>query len=283
MKPLIVRTVKELRARIGAMRKVEKTIGLVPTMGALHEGHLSLVRAAKADNDAVVVSIFVNPTQFNDPKDLEKYPRDEATDVALLEPLGVDIVWAPQIDEMYAGGFATKVSVEGVSEGLCGATRPGHFDGVATVVTKLLLQVLPDAAYFGQKDYQQLAVINRFVKDLNIPVEIVGCPILREDDGLAMSSRNVRLSDNGRALAPVLFQTLIDTAAQIDSGNEVVSAIQLAEKKLLDAGFEGIDYLEMRSADDLSQMTVFDRPARLFVAAFLNGVRLIDNVVVKGR
>lgn len=283
MKPLIFRTVKELRAQIGQLRMVGTTVGLVPTMGALHEGHLSLVRAAKADNHAVVVSIFVNPTQFNDPKDLEKYPRDEATDVALLEPLGVDIVWAPDVSEMYADGFSTKVSVQGVSDGLCGATRPGHFDGVATVVTKLLLQVMPDTAYFGQKDYQQLAVINRFVKDLNIPVEIVGCPILREDDGLAMSSRNVRLSDKGRALAPVLFQTLSETAAQIDSGNEVISAIQLAEKKLLDAGFEGIDYLEMRSADDLSPMTKLDRPARLFVAAFLDGVRLIDNVVVKGR
>ncbi len=142
-------------------------------MGALHEGHLSLVRAAKADDHAVIVSIFVNPTQFNDPKDLEKYPRNEASDVALLEPLDVVIVWAPDVGEMYADGFSTKVSVEGVSDGLCGATRPGHFDGVATVVTKLLLQALPDAAYFGQKDYQQLAVINRFVKDLDIPVEIV--------------------------------------------------------------------------------------------------------------
>jgi len=283
MKPLIIRTVKELRAQIAELRKSGKTVGLVPTMGALHEGHLSLVRAAKADNHAVVVSIFVNPTQFNDPKDLKKYPRDEATDVALLEPLGVDIVWAPDVSEMYADSFSTKVSVQGVSDGLCGATRPGHFDGVATVVTKLLLQVLPDAAYFGQKDYQQLAVINRFVKDLDIPVEIVGCPILREDDGLAMSSRNVRLSDKGRALAPVLFQTLSETAARIDSGKEVISAIQLAKEKLLDAGFEGIDYLEMRSADDLSPMTKLDLPARLFVAAFLDGVRLIDNMVVKGR
>ncbi|MFT6657649.1 pantoate--beta-alanine ligase [Maritalea sp.] len=283
MKPVIVRTIDELRERVRGLRKQGHTVGLVPTMGALHAGHLSLVQAAKADGHKVIVSIFVNPTQFNDPKDLDKYPRDEAADVALLAPLGVDIVWAPDVDEMYADGFSTTVSVSGVSEGLCGATRPGHFDGVATVVTKLLLQAQADAAYFGQKDFQQLAVINRFVTDLNIPVEIVGCPILREDDGLAMSSRNVRLSETGRKTAPALFLALSKAAEDIESGNDVTRVLAHASKSLLEAGFTSIDYLELRASDNLSPMAQFDRPARLFAAAFLGDVRLIDNVVVKGR
>ncbi|WP_299347109.1 pantoate--beta-alanine ligase [uncultured Maritalea sp.] len=283
MSPVIVRTIDELRLRVRELRAAGHTIGLVPTMGALHEGHLSLVQAAKDDGHKVIVSIFVNPTQFNDKKDLEKYPRNEAADVALLEPLDVAIVWAPHVEEMYADGFATTVSVSGITDGLCGATRPGHFDGVATVVSKLLLQALPDAAYFGQKDYQQLAVINRLVADLNIPAKIVGCPILREVDGLAMSSRNVRLSEKGRKTAALLFQTLSQAAEDIDSGKSVETVMSRSSEALLAAGFEAIDYLEMRSADDLSPMTEFDRPARLFVAAFLDGVRLIDNVVVKGR
>jgi len=283
MKPIIVRTIAELRQRVGDLRKQGQTIGLVPTMGALHEGHLSLVEAAKADGHKVVVSIFVNPTQFNDPKDLEKYPRNEAADVDLLTPFGVDLVWAPDVDEMYAKGFATNISVGGISEGLCGATRPGHFDGVATVVSKLLLQSLPDAAYFGQKDFQQLAVINRLVADLNIPVEIVGCPILREIDGLAMSSRNVRLSEAGRKIAPFLYQTLSEAAEQIVSGRDIETTLSNAAQGLLDAGFSSIDYLELHASDDLSPILELDRPARLFVAAFLDGVRLIDNVVVKGR
>lgn len=283
MKPVIVRTIYELRERVRGLRKQGHTVGLVPTMGALHAGHLSLVQAAKADGHKVIVSIFVNPTQFNDPKDLDKYPRDEAADVALLAPLGVNLVWAPDVDEMYADGFATTVSVSGVSEGLCGATRPGHFDGVATVVTKLLLQAQADAAYFGQKDFQQLAVINRLVTDLNIPVEIVGCPILREDDGLAMSSRNVRLSETGRKTAPALFQTLGKAAEDIESGSDVTRVLAQACKSLLEAGFTSIDYLELRASDNLSPMAQFDRPARLFAAAFLGDVRLIDNVVVKGR
>lgn len=283
MSVVIVRTLAELRQRLRDLRIAGHSIGLVPTMGALHEGHLSLVQAAKVDGHKVIVSIFVNPTQFNDKKDLEKYPRDEAADVALLAPLDVDIVWAPDVDEMYADGFATTVSVGGISEGLCGAARPGHFDGVATVVSKLLLQSLPDAAYFGQKDYQQLAVINRLVADLNIPVNIVGCPILREKDGLAMSSRNVRLSDAGRKIAPLLFQTLSKAALEIESGKSVVSAIDTATDTLKAAGFQDVDYLEMRSEVDLMPMSELDRPARLFVAAFLDDVRLIDNVVVKGR
>jgi len=184
---------------------------------------------------------------------------------------------------MYAKGFATNISVGGITDGLCGETRPGHFDGVATVVTKLLLQSLPDAAYFGQKDYQQLAVINRFVTDLNIPVDIVGCAILRETDGLAMSSRNVRLTEMGRKVAPVLFQTLSTASAEIESGTTIASAIDKASKSLLKAGFTSIDYLEVRSSDDLTLMHENSRAARLFVAAFLDGVRLIDNVGVKGR
>ncbi|MGJ8528449.1 pantoate--beta-alanine ligase [Maritalea sp.] len=280
MSPVIVRTVDELRKKVRGLRDHGRTIGFVPTMGALHEGHLSLVRAAKADGHATIVSIFVNPTQFNDPKDLEKYPRNEAADVALLAPLDVAIVFAPTVDQMYVDGFSTKVSVTGISEVLCGATRPGHFDGVATIVSKLLLQALPDAAYFGQKDYQQLAVIDRVVADLNIPTEIVGCPILREVDGLAMSSRNVRLSSAGRQAAPVLLTTLKDAATKIAGGADISTTIDEAQKTILGAGFSNIDYLELRANADLAKLSRFDRPARLFVAAFLDGVRLIDNLEI---
>ncbi len=279
----IIRTVEDLRAATSALRREGKVIGMVPTMGALHDGHLSLVRAAQEHCDAVVVSIFVNPTQFNDPADLEKYPRTEDTDIAMLKPLGVDIVYAPNAKEMYATGFATNVSVSGISDGLCGATRPGHFDGVATVVTKLLLQAMPDKAFFGEKDFQQLAVIRRFVADLNIPVVIKGCPTQRENDGLAMSSRNTRLSERERKIAPQLFQTLKRVAAEIESGADVKVSIQEAGASLIETGFAKVDYLELRASDDLTPLDQIDRPARLFVAAFLGDVRLIDNVEVSVR
>jgi pantoate--beta-alanine ligase len=239
------------------------------------------VKAAKADGHAVVVSIFVNPTQFNDPKDLEKYPRTEEADVALLETLDTEVVYAPNAREMYADGFATKVHVNGVADGLCGAARPGHFDGVATVVSKLLLQCLPDQAYFGEKDFQQLAVIKRMVADLNIPVDIVGCPIMREPDGLAMSSRNVRLSAGGRANSVALIEALNGAASAIENGADISKALEDARTHILAHGFEKIDYFELRSVDNLTPLDRPDRPARLFVAAFIDDVRLIDNVEVR--
>jgi len=280
MTPTVIRTVAELRQHVANLRASGETVALIPTMGALHDGHLSLVRKAIKDGHQSIVSIFVNPTQFNDPKDLEKYPRDEATDVALLAPLNVSAVFAPSADEMYSDGYSTTVSVSGVSEGLCGAARPGHFDGVATVVSKLLLQCLPDAAYFGKKDFQQISVINRVVIDLNIPVQIVGCPILREADGLAMSSRNVRLTEKGRIIAGQLNVVMRECAQDIAAGSKVASRLKDAKSQIMAAGFTDIDYLEMRSSADLKPIEKLDQPARLFVAAFLDNVRLIDNFEV---
>lgn len=281
MSPTIIRNVAGLRAHVAQLRASGKTIGMVPTMGALHQGHLSLVRAAKADGHAVVVSIFVNPTQFNDPKDLEKYPRTEDADIALLQTLDTEVVYAPNAREMYAEGFATNVHIEGITDSLCGVARPGHFDGVATVVSKLLLQCLPDQAYFGEKDFQQLAVIKRMVADLNIPVNIAGCPIMREADGLAMSSRNVRLSQEGRKNAVALITALKRAAQAIEAGENPHNLIQEEIANILKSGFDKLDYFELRASDNLELLKQLDRPARLFVAAFIDDVRLIDNMEVR--
>ncbi|MCF4097968.1 pantoate--beta-alanine ligase [Maritalea mediterranea] len=277
----IVRSIAELRAVRKAWHAEGKIIGFVPTMGALHAGHLSLVEAAKAQSDKVMVSIFVNPTQFNDPKDLESYPRTEATDLEKLKPLDVDLVYMPDADEMYAAGFATKVQVEGLADCLCGATRPGHFDGVATVVTKLFLQSGADKAFFGEKDYQQLQVIRRLVADLNIDIDVIGCPIMREQDGLAMSSRNVRLSDEARAIAPALHNIMEKCILDVQAGKSIDEAIVEAKLRLAEAGFGQVDYFEFRDNADLVLLDILDRPARLFAAVFLDNVRLIDNLEVQ--
>lgn len=278
-----IRSRKGLRRRIGQWRANGERIALVPTMGALHEGHLSLVRLAKAKADRAVVSIFVNPTQFGPNEDFDQYPRDEAADRAMLKPLGVDLVYAPAPEEVYPPGFQTRVIVEELSQGLCGESRPSHFSGVATVVTKLLLQCLPDVAIFGQKDYQQLQVIKRMVLDLDIPVSILGGPIVREPDGLALSSRNAYLSKAHRTVAPLLHASITDAAGKIADGQTVGRALGQARKRLQAAGFR-IDYLEARDAATLE--TVRSRPeapTRLFVAAFLGKTRLIDNVPVRAR
>ncbi|TKA97236.1 pantoate--beta-alanine ligase, partial [Cereibacter changlensis] len=208
MTVVILRRVADLRTMVRGWKAAGQTVGVVPTMGALHEGHLSLARAAKAGCDRVIVTIFVNPKQFNNPADLEKYPRTEDRDAALLATVGVDVIFAPSPDEVYPPGFATTVSVSGVSAPLEGAHRPGHFDGVAAVVAKLFGMTMADRAYFGEKDWQQLQVVQRLVADLNLPVEIVGCETVREADGLAMSSRNARLSEGGRAIAPALHREM---------------------------------------------------------------------------
>ncbi|MFC6487102.1 pantoate--beta-alanine ligase [Nitratireductor sp. GCM10026969] len=276
----IVRTVPDLRARVRAWREEGARIAVVPTMGALHEGHLSLVRAALRRADRVIVTLFVNPKQFNSASDLAAYPRTEEEDAAKLAPLGVDILYAPGAEEMYPEGFATTVSVGGVSEGLCGAFRPGHFDGVATVVTKLLLQAGADLAFFGEKDFQQLQVVRRLVRDLDIPVEIVACPTVREEDGLAISSRNVRLSERERQIAPKLAGVLHQAAGRIGAGAAVDRTLADARSAILAAGYERLEYLELRTEDGLAPLSSLDRPARLLAAAWLGEIRLIDNVQV---
>lgn len=276
-----VRTVAALRAQVARWRAAGERVAVVPTMGALHEGHLSLVRTAQAHAKRVIVTLFVNPRQFNNADDLAAYPRTERSDAEKLAPLGVDILYAPDAAEMYPAGFATTVSVAGVSEGLCGAFRPGHFDGVATVVTKLLLQAGADCAVFGEKDFQQLAVIRRLVADLDIPVEIIPGATVREPDGLALSSRNVRLTPAGRLKAPALAATLLDTAARLRDGADPAHLLEKARHAILSAGFSEVEYLELRDAATLTPLGRPTSPARLLAAAWLDGVRLIDNVPVE--
>ncbi|RID91735.1 pantoate--beta-alanine ligase [Gemmobacter lutimaris] len=276
----ILRTVAELRTRVRGWKADGRQVGVVPTMGALHEGHLSLVRAAKRGCDRVIVTVFVNPAQFNNPEDLAKYPRTEAADAALLAEEGVDVLFAPGPDEVYPAGFASQVIVSGVSAPLEGERRPGHFEGVATVVTKLFGMTQADRAYFGQKDWQQLQVVKRLVADLNIPVEVVGCETIREPDGLAMSSRNVRLDPLSRAQAPALHRILQKAAQALRGGAEVAPVLAQAVAEVKQAGFSEVDYLELRTAAMLEPATSVAQPARLLAAATIGDVRLIDNIPV---
>lgn len=282
MSPPIARTVAELRARVAQWRSAGERVGLVPTMGALHEGHLSLIRLAKAHAHRAVASLFVNPTQFGPNEDFEAYPRSEARDAELLASVGCDLLYAPSLGEMYPQGFATTVSVRGVSEPLDGAARPGHFAGVATVVAKLLLQCGPDVAVFGEKDYQQLQVIRRFVRDLDIPVEIVGAPTARAEDGLALSSRNAYLTEGERVAAPELHRALSAAVDQIHAGRPVAEAEAEAVQRLQSAGFSRVDYVEVRGSDDLARLGPgpIAGPARILGAAVLGKARLIDNLPV---
>jgi pantoate--beta-alanine ligase len=277
----LARTIADLRSCLAAWRNSGGSLGLVPTMGALHAGHLALLAAARRECDRVVASIFVNPRQFGPGEDFDAYPRNEAADLALLRTAGVDLAFLPAVAEMYPPGFATTVSVGGLSEGLCGRHRPGHFDGVATVVTKLLLQSLPDVAYFGEKDYQQLLVIRRLARDLDIPVRIAAVPTVREADGLALSSRNAYLSPQQRRIAPMLARVLHQIAATLAREPEAV-ARELARGSavLARAGF-AVEYLEVRHAETLAPLaSTADTPARVFAAAYLGRTRLIDNVPV---
>jgi pantoate--beta-alanine ligase len=276
----IVRSVADLRRALSALRADGATIALVPTMGALHAGHMALVNAAKLRARHVVVSIFVNPRQFGPREDLAAYPRQEAADVALLEAAGAALLWAPAVEAMYPEGFATNVTVAGVSEGLDGAARPGHFDGVATVVLKLFNQARPDVAFFGEKDFQQLAVIRRMVADLDLPVEVIGHPTERADDGLALSSRNAYLSDEQRAAAAAIPAALRTAADSIRGGKMVGAALAAARSRLEQAGFDPIDYVELRDAATLGAVDRLAAPARLFVAAKIGTTRLIDNIAV---
>ena len=275
---MIIRRVTELRETVRAWKAGGNIVGVVPTMGALHDGHLSLARAAKTDCERVIVTIFVNPKQFNTADDLLKYPRTEDADAAMLATIGVDVIFAPDPNEVYPPGFATVVSVAGVAEPLEGVARPGHFDGVATVVAKLFGMTMADRAYFGQKDWQQLQVVKRLVRDLNIPVWIVGCETIREADGLAMSSRNARLSPAARAVAPTLYAAMTRAALAIQAGD--AGAMERCATEILAAGFERIDYIDLRDASGLAPPDHADRPRRLLAAAWLDGVRLIDNIPV---
>ncbi len=277
-----VRTIADLRARVAGWKAAGLTVGFVPTMGALHEGHLSLVTLAREHADRVVASVFVNPTQFAPHEDFNAYPRDEARDAALLAEAGCDLLYAPAVAEMYPPGASTSVIVAGVSEPLDGQARPGHFTGVATVVTKLLNQCGPDVAVFGEKDYQQLQIIKRLTIDLDLPVKIIGGPTMRAADGLALSSRNAYLTDNERPIAPILNEALRDLAATVAAGGAVAEAETAALARLKAAGFGPIDYVEVRGAADLSRLGpgATNVPARVLAAAWLGKTRLIDNVAV---
>ena len=276
----IIRSLAELRRIVAGWHRGGQRVALVPTMGALHAGHLSLVAAAKAAADRVIVSIFVNPRQFNSPGDLARYPRTEPADAKLLAPLAVDVIFVPEGAEVYPDGFATTVTVSGISAGLDGSFRPGHFEGVATVVCKLFTMTGADCALFGEKDYQQLLVVRRMARDLNLAIEVVGCPTLRDPDGLALSSRNARLGPEARAKAPALFAAMQRSVAAMRGGTPAEVALDRAKAAVLAAGFSAVDYIALCSADTLEPLSTLDRPARLLAAVWLYGVRLIDNIAV---
>jgi pantoate--beta-alanine ligase len=277
----IIRELAALRTAVAELRADGKRIALVPTMGALHAGHLALVEEGQRRADAVITSIFVNPKQFGPNEDLGRYPRRERTDAQLLEKIGCDILWAPTVETMYPDGFATNVSVSGISEVLDGAARPGHFDGVATVVLKLFQQARPDVALFGEKDWQQLTVIRRMTEDMDLAVEIVGVRTVRDDQGLALSSRNAYLTEDELVRARTLPRALGEAAAAIGRGEAVEGVLATAIARLTEAGFDPIDYVTLRDAETLLPIDgLGERPARLLAAAKIGGARLIDNLAV---
>lgn len=278
----IIRELADLRTAVRKWHGNNRRIALVPTMGALHAGHMALVAEAKKSADRVVVSIFVNPKQFGPREDLSTYPRRETEDAAMLEAAGVDLLWMPSVGIMYPEGYSTRITVSGVSDGLDGSARPGHFEGVATVVAKLFGQVQPDLAMFGEKDFQQLAVIRRMVADLNMRIGIVGVPIERDPDGLALSSRNAYLSTEERAVARTLPDAMKAAAAAIEAGKPVEETLIAARNQLAAAGFGPIDYIELCDAATLKPVRESKGQLRLLAAARLGRTRLIDNIEVIG-
>ena len=276
----VVRTIAELRQHTSRWRIAGQTIGLIPTMGALHNGHLSLIKLAQGKCDRVIATIFVNPRQFLPNEDFDEYPRNEESDIQILIEMGVDLLFAPKAPEMYQPDASTTVVISKLTDCLCATSRPGFFDGVGTVVTKLLIQALPDLAIFGEKDYQQLLVIKRLTRDLDIPVEIIGAPTIREADGLAVSSRNVFLSQTNRETASKVFEILKKTATAIALGNDVLVACEEARSELMLAGFSEIDYFEARHSETLELIQNFENSGRLFAAVWLGPTRLIDNLEI---
>ena len=275
-----VRTLSDLRAHLRDWRASGETVGLVPTMGGLHEGHLSLVRASLAAAGRTVVTLFVNPAQFGEGEDFDDYPRDEAADAVLLANLGADLLFAPEAGEIYPQGHVTRVTVPGIGDCLEGEFRPGFFTGVATMVAKLLIQALPDMAFFGEKDYQQLRLITQMARDLDIPTDIRGEPTVREDDGLALSSRNAYLGPRERIRAPALYRVIGAVAAAVAGGANATDQAAWGTRELTDAGFERVDYVAVRDALTLEPVETPVRPARVLAAAKLGRTRLIDNVAV---
>ena len=275
----VIRDREALAAALDALRTDGARVAFVPTMGALHAGHIALIEAAKRPGTKVVASIFVNPKQFGPNEDLGRYPRREQSDLRMLTEAGCDLVWMPGVEVMYPEGHATTIHVAGVSEGYDGESRPGHFDGVATVVAKLFNQVKPDAAYFGEKDFQQLAVIRRMVTDLDFGIEIVGVPTQRDDDGLALSSRNIYLDEEQRAKAVALPRALGVAARAIGRGEDAATVLGDARATLTAAGFE-VDYVALADAETLAANPAADRPRRLLAAARMGSTRLIDNIAV---
>jgi len=276
----IIRDIAMLHRAVTALKQGGKSVALVPTMGSLHDGHLSLVRMAKRVADHAVVSIFVNPTQFGPNEDFAAYPRDEERDAAMLAQEGTALLWAPDVATMYPAGHSTHIEVAELGADYCGAARPGHFDGVATVVAKLFNQVRPDVAIFGEKDWQQLAIIRRMARDLDFGIDILGAPIARADDGLALSSRNAYLSKDQRAAATAFPATLKAAAKAIAGGADVTEALAKAEAAIVKAGLDSVDYVALADAGSLERLSAFRKPARLLAAARIGKTRLIDNLPV---
>ena len=277
----IFATVAALRAQVAAWRGGGARIAVVPTMGFLHRAHIALIDAARVECDRIIVTIFVNPRQFGENEDFATYPRDLDGDLAQIRDAGADAAFVPEMSEMYPPGFATTVTVDGLTDTLCGAARPGHFTGVSTVVTKLLLQCQADDAMFGEKDYQQLLVVRRLVQDLHIPTRIRAVPTVREADGLAISSRNVKLTPDQRAQAPALYRALCAAAEVIRGGADVGGAQAEGARALAAAGFDRVDYFEVRDAETLASVTENGAAARIFAAAWFGEVRLIDNIAIE--
>lgn len=276
----IIRDIATLHRAIAALKQDGKSVALVPTMGALHDGHLSLVQMGRRVADHVVVSIFVNPTQFGPNEDFAAYPRDEARDAALLVDEGVSLLWAPDVAVMYPGGHSTHIEVAELGADYCGAVRPGHFDGVATIVAKLFNQVRPDIAIFGEKDWQQLAIIRRMARDLDFALDILGAPIARDPDGLALSSRNAYLSPEQRGAAVAFPGALKTAAAALANGDDMYETLAKAEAAIIAGGFDSVDYIALADADSLERLDIFRTPARLLAAARIGKTRLIDNYPV---
>ena len=276
----IVRTISDVKNILKFWRNDNLNVGLVPTMGALHEGHFSLIKKSLSLSDRTIVTLFVNPKQFGTNEDFHKYPADERTDIKALEDLSVDVIFVPSTEEMYPTDNITNISLPDIGDLLEGIFRPGFFNGVATVVCKLFMISSPDRAFFGEKDYQQLIIIEKMAQDLNIPVEIVGCPIIRAKDGLALSSRNVYLSDNERLLAPLLYKVLNEILDDAKNGEQFTKILNNAKLKLLNSGFTKIDYLKICDNKNLKELSNFSPDARVLVAAWIGNTRLIDNIEV---